>query len=84
MQPLKYTCVHKELKLCVTQTEAKNKFKVRVTQKPKNKVFNQSLIITPGTTLCLCKGKTRTYITVRLFIPKIQYGKFVASGVVLT
>jgi hypothetical protein len=79
----KYACVHKELKLCVSETETANKLKVRVTKKPKNRPFHQSLIITPGTTLCLCKGKIRKYITVRLFIPRIQYGKLVAGGVIL-
>jgi hypothetical protein len=80
----KYRCVYKELKLCLTQTDAPTNFKVRVTQKPQNRPFNQSLVIAPGTTLCLCKGKHRKiYVTAKVFIPRIQYGKTVASGTLI-
>lgn len=56
-------------------------FKVLVTSFPKDRPFERGLVIRPGTVLKLCHGKKAScFVTVRVFNPFIQYGRFCASG----
>ena len=57
-------------------------FRVRVTSYPKDRPFERGLVIRSGTVLKLCYGKRSHYcfVTVRVFNPIIQYGRFCASG----
>jgi hypothetical protein len=82
----KYTCVLDSLTLSVRETDRATAFEVRVVRKPQDQLFSQALIIRPGTQLKLCSGRNSArFITVRVFIPRVQYGgRFVAGGVIET
>jgi hypothetical protein len=80
----KYTCAFDSLILSIRDTARAEVFEVRVVQKPQDQLFSQALIIRPGTQLKLCFGRNSArFITVRVFIPRMQYGgRFVAGGMI--
>lgn len=79
----KYTCFLGPLTLCVRETADPNAYEVRVTQKPRARTFEQALVIRQGTVLCLHAARTSKYVRVRVFNPRIQYGRLAAGGVLL-
>jgi hypothetical protein len=84
MNPLllkpRLTCTHGALTLSLRPDGGG--FRVRVTSYPKDRPFERGLVIRPGTVLRLCHGKTSScLVTVRVFNPIIQYGRFCASGI---
>lgn len=76
----KYTCFLGPLTLFVRETSQPNTFDVRVTHKPRARTFEQALVIRPGTILCLHTARGSKYVRARIFNPRIQYGRLVASG----
>ena len=82
----KYKCRFDSLILSVRETYRSTAFRVRVVSKPHGELFSQALIIRPGTQLKLCFGRNSVrYITVRVFIPRVQYGgRFIAGWVIET
>lgn len=87
MNPLllkpRLTCTHGALTLSLRPMGG-GEFRVRVTAYPKDRPFERGLVIRPGTILRLFHGKTQScLVTVRVFNPTIQYGRFCASGTVL-
>jgi hypothetical protein len=77
----RYTCVHGPLTLFVRETCEPNTLEVRVTHKPKARIFEQALVIRPGTVLCLRTSRRGVkYVRVQVFNPRIQYGRLVAGG----
>jgi hypothetical protein len=79
----KYICFLGPLTLCVRETHDPNAFDVRVTHKPRARTFEQSLVIRPGTVLCLHSARRSRYVRTRVFNPRIQYGHLVAGGVLV-
>jgi hypothetical protein len=79
----KYSCSLGPLTLCVRETADPNTLDVRVTHKPAARPFEQALVIRPGTVLCLHAARRSRYVRVRLFNPRIRYGRLVAGGLVL-
>ena len=79
----KYTCFLGPLTLCVRETANPCTFDVRVTHKPRARTFEQSLVIRPGTVLCLHTARRSIYVRARVFNPRIQYGRLVAGGVLV-
>lgn len=79
----KYRCHLGALRLCLRETADPNTFDVRVVAKPANP-FAQALTIRAGTVLGLerRKGVVR-FVKVRVFAPRIQYGRTVAGGVLV-
>ena len=79
------TCTHGALTLSLRPEcggAAGVEFRVRVTSYPKDRPFERGLVIRSGTVLKLCYGKkAHCFVTVRVFNPIIQYGRFCASGV---
>jgi hypothetical protein len=76
----KYTCFLGPLTLCVSETSIPNTLDVRVTRKPRARTFEQALVIRPGTVLCLHTARASRYVRVRVFNPRVQYGRLVAGG----
>jgi hypothetical protein len=79
----KYTCFLGPLTLCVRETHDPHTLDVRVTRKPRARTFEQSLVIRPGTVLCLHTARRSKYVRARVFTPRIQYGRLVAGGVLV-
>ena len=79
----KYTCFLGPLTLCVRETSDPSTLSVMVTRKPRARTFEQALVIRPGTVLCLHTARRSKYVRVRLFNPRIQYGRLVAGGTVV-
>ena len=77
----KYTCTLGSLTLCVKSTADQHTLDVRVTKK-RGSVFQHALNIRPGTVLHLVARKRTTYVRVRVFLPRVRYGRLVAGGVV--
>jgi hypothetical protein len=75
------TCTHGALTLSL-RPGLPGEFRVRVTKCPKDSSpFERALVIPPGTVLQLFYGRKQScYVTVRVFNPTIQYGRFCASG----
>ena len=78
-----YTCFLGPLTLCVRETSDPSTLSVMVTRKPRARTFEQALVIRPGTVLCLHTARRSKYVRVRLFNPRIQYGRLVAGGTVV-
>ena len=76
----KYTCFLGPLTLCVSETSIPNTLDLRVTRKPRARTFEQALVIRPGTVLCLHTARASRYVRVRVFNPRVQYGRLVAGG----
>ena len=76
----KYTCFLGPLTLCVSETSIPNTLDIRVTRKPRARTFEQALVIRPGTVLCLHTARASRYVRVRVFNPRVQYGRLVAGG----
>ena len=73
------TCTHGALTLSLRPDGGE--FRVRVTKCPKDSPFERALVLPPGTVLQLFYGRKQScYVTVRVFNPTIQYGRFCASG----
>jgi hypothetical protein len=66
--------------LFIRETSDPNTLEVRVTHKPRARTFEQSLVIRPGMVLCLHTARASKYVRVRVFNPRIQYGRLVAGG----
>ena len=79
----KYTCFLGPLTLCVRETADPCTLDVRVTHKPRARTFEQSLVIRPGTVLCLHTARRSRYVRTRVFNPRIQYGGLVAGGLLV-
>ena len=79
----KYTCFLGPLTLCVRETSSPSTLDVRVTHKPRARTFEQSLVIRPGTVLCLHTARQSKYVRARVFNPRIQYGSLVAGGILV-
>jgi hypothetical protein len=80
----KYSCSLGPLTLCVRETADPGTLDVRVTRKPAARMFEQALVIRPGTVLCLhAPRRPDVYVRVRLFNPRIQYGRLAAGGLAL-
>ena len=80
---IKYTCFLGPLTLCVRETSDPLTLDVRVTHKPRARTFEQSLVIRPGTVLCLHTARRSKYVRARVFNPRIQYGRLIAGGTLL-
>lgn len=78
-----YTCFLGPLTLCVRETSDPSTLSVMVTRKPRARTFEQALVIRPGTVLCLHTARRSKYVRVRVFNPRIQYGRLVAGGTVV-
>ena len=78
-----YTCFLGPLTLCVRETSDPSTLSVMVTRKPRARTFEQALVIRPGTVLCLHTARRSKYVRVRLFNPRLQYGRLVAGGTVV-
>ena len=76
------TCTHGALTLSLRPDGGlPGEFRVRVTKCPKDSPFERALVIPPGSVLQLFYGRKQScYVTVRVFNPTIQYGRFCASG----
>lgn len=75
----KYSCHHDSLTLSIRTTDSPLRLRVQVTKKPDNP-FRQALLIRPGTVLRLQKGKAAFFVRVRVFCPRINYGRIVSCG----
>ena len=77
---MKFQCKLNALRLSLRETADANTFNVRVTAKPADP-FQQALTIRPGTILRLeRRGAETQFVKVKIFAPRIRYGKMVAGG----
>ena len=83
--PKPFTCMFKSFILLIKPTDNPKRFTVRVSKRLSADVFQQALLIPPGSVLELRAGTkkhpTVKHLFVRAFRPKLQYkGRSVASG----
>ena len=68
------------LTLCVRYKSPKT-LDLRVVHRATSSPFQHALVIGPGTMLRLTRKKEVCFVRARAFSPRVQYGRFVAGGV---